>query len=303
MNLPEPASPSSPQPPVASARKASTKLAWITPEPLNVAPHLVGLPLAPPQRRALAMGVDLVVVALLSGISGLWLLGGLALVLLQLRSQNGSTTRKRQVVGWLGAALLVLLALQSARSEWDDRDRDARDSVAAPSEAAAAAAGTSTTDAAKTTATAAATAASAPSAELRIAQLQAELQAAREPRGWRQHLDGLLESAGASFGWGIVYFSLLPAWWGGQTVGKKLLGLQVVELTGKPMTVMRCLKRYGGYAAGMATGGLGFVQLLWDPNRQALQDKAAHTAVVDMRAPRGEGEQGTGPAGCADRSE
>jgi uncharacterized RDD family membrane protein YckC len=93
---------------------------------------------------------------------------------------------------------------------------------------------------------------------------------------------------GASFGWGIVYFSLLPAWWGGQTVGKKLLGLQVVELTGKPMTVLRCLKRYGGYAAGMATGGLGFVQALWDPNRQALQDKAAHTAVVDLRAPRAE---------------
>jgi uncharacterized RDD family membrane protein YckC len=69
-------------------------------------------------------------------------------------------------------------------------------------------------------------------------------------------------------------------------VGKKLFGLQVVELTGKPMTVMRCLKRYGGYAAGMATGGLGFAQLLWDANRQALQDKAAHTVVVDMRAPR-----------------
>ena len=52
------------------------------------------------------------------------------------------------------------------------------------------------------------------------------------------------------------------------------------------MTVMRCLKRYGGYAAGMATGGLGFAQLLWDPNRQALQDKAAHTAVLDLRAAR-----------------
>ena len=36
----------------------------------------------------------------------------------------------------------------------------------------------------------------------------------------------------------------------------------------------------------MATGGLGFAQLLWDPNRQALQDKAAHTAVLDLRAAR-----------------
>ena len=69
-------------------------------------------------------------------------------------------------------------------------------------------------------------------------------------------------------------------------MGKKIVRIQVLELTGKPMTVMRCLKRYGGYAAGMATGGLGFAQMLWDPNRQTLQDKAAHTAVVDLRAPR-----------------
>jgi hypothetical protein len=48
--------------------------------------------------------------------------------------------------------------------------------------------------------------------------------------------------------------------------------------------VMRCLKRYGGYAAGMATGGLGFTQMLWDPNRQGIQDKAAHTVVLDLRA-------------------
>jgi uncharacterized RDD family membrane protein YckC len=98
-------------------------------------------------------------------------------------------------------------------------------------------------------------------------------------------VDSVLESVGASFGWGIVYFSLLPAWWGGQTLGKRLLGLRVVELTGKPPSVMHSLKRYGGYAAGMATGGLGFAQVLWDANRQGLQDKAAHTVVVDLRAP------------------
>ena len=102
----------------------------------------------------------------------------------------------------------------------------------------------------------------------------------------REQLSRFLDDIGAGLGWGVVYFSLLPAWWGGQTVGKKFFGLRVVELTGKPMTVMRSLKRYGGYAAGMATGGLGFAQVLWDPNRQGLHDKAAHTAVVDLRAAR-----------------
>jgi hypothetical protein len=59
----------------------------------------------------------------------------------------------------------------------------------------------------------------------------------------------------------------------------------VVELTGRPLTVMRCLRRYGGYAAGMATGGLGFAQALWDVNRQGIQDRVAHTVVIDLRVP------------------
>ena len=258
---------------------------WITPEPLNVAPSLVGVALADPRRRAGAMGVDLVVVALLSGVSGFWLLGGLVLVVLQLRSQRGSTTRKRQVVGWLGAGLMLLLVLQAAKTDWDERGTGSAPPAAsaemstdddADSKAEA--------DAAVPGAASASAAAAAP--EVRIQQLQAQLERARRPLSLRQQLDRLLDDAGAKFGWGIVYFSLLPAWWGGQTVGKKLFGLQVVELTGQPMTVMRCLKRYGGYAAGMATGGLGFAQALWDPNRQAIQDKAAHTAVVDLRAER-----------------
>ena len=46
---------------------------------------------------------------------------------------------------------------------------------------------------------------------------------------------------------------------------------------------MRSLRRYGGYAAGMATGGLGFLQALWDLNRQGIQDRVAHTVVIDLR--------------------
>ena len=113
---------------------------WISPEPLNVVPALVGLPLAIPWRRALAMGLDLIVVALLSGVSAMWLLGRLLLLVLQLRSQRDDRIRMRPLVGWLGAR--------------------------------------------------------------------------------------------------------------------------------------------------MATGGLGFAQMLWDVNRQALQDKAAHTAAIDLRVPR-----------------
>ena len=259
---------------------------WITPEPLNVAPALVGLPLATPQRRALAMGLDLLVVALLSGASGFWLVGGLVLVVLQLRSRRGERTHWRMVVGWGFAGLLALLAVQEAWQAWGPRSADTRAKAVAEALAEAAA------DRAEEAAEAADDAprpASAPalSDAQRIAQLQAEVARLRKPKPWslRHELDRIVDAAGASFGWGIVYFSLLPAWWGGQTLGKKAFGLQVVELTGKPMTVMRCLKRYGGYAAGMATGGLGFGQLLWDANRQGIQDRAAHTVVIDLRAP------------------
>jgi hypothetical protein len=252
---------------------------WITPEPLNLAPALIGMPLATPARRAGAMAVDLLVLALLTGVSGLWLLAGLALVVLQLRQrQRTAPPGRRAVVGWIGAALIVLLALQEVQTRWDAWRHPQR-AVAEEVEEALAA-----------VADAASAAASAPALPTlsdaeRIAQLEAELAKARRPRktGWRQQLSDFLDDIGAGLGWGIVYFSLLPAWWGGQTVGKKLFRLQVVELTGKPMTVMRCLKRYGGYAAGLATGGLGFLQILWDANRQGLHDKAAHTAVIDLR--------------------
>jgi uncharacterized RDD family membrane protein YckC len=278
---------------------------WVTPEALNVAPQWVGLPLATPARRAGAIAVDLLLVALLSGVSGLWLLAGLALVLLQLRSRRGaSLSGPRLLVGWLGAALIALLALQEARQQWQERsesasatavaaaaaeEADAEDPAASAALHAAADALRSAAGSASAVSAAVARAASAPrlSDAARIAMLEAQLAEARKPRPLklREELNRWIDAVGASFGWGIVYFSLLPAWWGGQTVGKKLLRLRVVELTGRPMTVMRCLKRYGGYAAGMATGGLGFAQLLWDANRQAIQDKTAHTVVIDLRAP------------------
>ncbi|MDE2274869.1 MAG: RDD family protein [Burkholderiales bacterium] len=269
---------------LADRVKTARDRRWITPEPLNVAPALVGQPLASPLRRAVAISVDLGVIGLLSDVSGFWLLGGLALVVLQLRSRRGGGSRgPRWVLGWIGAALVLLLAFQQAQEQWQAWRR----SHQAGSVTAQSAESGDVGDGAD--AAAAASAASAPplTDAQRIARLEAELAQARHPKPlhWKDKLGQLLDDLGAGLGWGIVYFSLLPAWWGGQTVGKKLFGLRVVELTGKPMTVMRCLKRYGGYAAGVATGGLGFFQVLWDPNRQGIQDKTAHTAVIDLRAP------------------
>ena len=214
---------------------------------------------------------------------------------LLLRSKR-LASNKRKTVGWVFAAVLGLLAVQEAWTNFGPSGSAEREQARA--EARAEAKAEALAEAAETAAEAGVTlplqaSASAASSAIaddaqRIAQLQAEvaeLKKKPKPARWRQEFDNAIESVGVSFGWGIVYFSLLPAWWGGQTLGKKLFHLRIVELTGKPLTVMRCLRRYGGYAAGMATGGLGFLQVLWDPNRQGIQDRVAHTIVVDLRVP------------------
>ena len=265
--------------------------AWVRPEALNVTPDLLCAPLAPHGRRALAMGVDVTVVGLLSTTGMFWVVAGIGALVVQLRRPPPNRPLSRAVLMWAALALLVAVAASHgehwyahrhdpprAESAKDDDDDD-DDSVAAAASAASA--------------TAAETALRAARKEqehdaARIRDLEAQLAEARKPRTirWRDDATRQLHKAGLRFGWAIAYFSLLPFWWQGQTLGKRLFGLRVVELTGKPLGLMTCFGRYGGYAAGLATGGTGFLQVLWDPNRQAVEDKLAHTVVVDLRGPR-----------------
>jgi len=88
---------------------------------------------------------------------------------------------------------------------------------------------------------------------------------------------------GLSIGWIGVYFTIFLTWWSGQTPGKWLLGLRVVRLDGDPMTLWNSFNRFAGYAAGVATGLLGFAQVYWDPNRQGIHDRIANTVVIRTR--------------------
>lgn len=91
---------------------------------------------------------------------------------------------------------------------------------------------------------------------------------------------GILGDLGLSFGWAAVYFSVLTAWWRGQTIGKRMFGIKVVRIDGGDIDLWESIGRYGGYSAGLATGLLGFIQVYWDANRQAIQDKISETLVV-----------------------
>ncbi|MBT9500673.1 MAG: RDD family protein [Burkholderiaceae bacterium] len=271
--------------PTASA-PAHDPRAWITPEDLNVAPQLLGLPLATPRQRALAMAIDLALLALVSELGNVFLLVAFVLLMWP-RLRRGQPVARRRLAVWVAIALLLALAAQQL---WDDLHQR----VAAPAKARAAASAPAgdADEADDIEAQLAASAASAGARDdgqrRRIAELEDQLAEARKPRTFslREEVRKLLDAFGLSYAWALAYFSLLPLAWPGQTPGKRLLGLQVVELTGKPLTLMTCVKRYGGYAAGIATGMMGFVQIFWDANRQTLQDKTAHTVVINTRDPR-----------------
>jgi hypothetical protein len=291
-----------------TARQRLKEPAWVTPEALNVAPELLDAQLAKPARRLLAIGIDLALIGILSGANSLWLVAGLALMLLQFRKKQTTTTSsQRKLMVWALCIGFLWLGAQHGKNFWEDQQDEDTPAVAAKqarqaakkAAAKAASAQALKGDANEQTAPAATLAsapasapAAGPSDAERIAQLEQELEEARNPKvfRWRDQAKRWLDGLGLGFGWAIVYFSLLPAWLQGQTLGKKLLGLRVVELTGKPLNVMTCFSRYGGYAAGMATGMatgmMGFAQVLWDVNHQAIQDKIAHTVVIDLRAPR-----------------
>lgn len=126
-------------------------------------------------------------------------------------------------------------------------------------------------------------------------QKQQETPADSVEPGWWQKLQqsdhsvvkwvqGLLADLGISFGWAIAYFTVFISWNNGQTIGKRLFGIRVVQLNNKPLSLWGAFGRQGGYSAGIATGLLGFVQIYWDPNRQAMQDKLADTLVLNDRA-------------------
>jgi uncharacterized RDD family membrane protein YckC len=95
-------------------------------------------------------------------------------------------------------------------------------------------------------------------------------------------LQTLASDFGLSIGWIGIYFTLALVFWSGQTPGKRFMNIRVVRLNGKPLTLWHSFERFAGYAAGLATGLLGFAQSYWDPNRQAIHDKIAGTVVIDL---------------------
>ena len=87
---------------------------------------------------------------------------------------------------------------------------------------------------------------------------------------------------GVTFGWAGIYFTLLAGLLNGRTLGKFIFRIRAVKINGTPFTYFDGFIRQGGYVAGVALGMLGFLKLLWEPNRQAVEDRIAATVVVKV---------------------
>lgn len=212
----------------------------VTPYAFAVAESLLGQPLASPRRRLAALLIDLLVVAVLTLISGFYLAIVVLLVALKtwwsLGQEDGTTGIKLS----LALAMLIALAVILGHLLMPGSDPEP------------------------------------------VLALSAEVAAAEEASfvAW---LKEYLEDFGLSFGWAALYFSVVTAWWGGQTLGKKLFGIKVVRIDAKKIDLWESFGRYGGYSAGVATGFTGFLQIYWDSNRQAIQDKISETFVIRVK--------------------
>jgi len=101
--------------------------------------------------------------------------------------------------------------------------------------------------------------------------------------GFRAWLGRISDDLGLGFGWFALYFTAFTVLGRGQTPGKRLLGIKIMRLDNHPLGWWLAFERFGGYAASFSTGLLGFAQMIFDPNRQGLHDKAVGTVVIRLR--------------------
>jgi hypothetical protein len=269
----------SPRPPPAPAEAITAGKpapAGVSIETLRVDPGLAGRQLAARWQRAAAMAIDGVALAALSLLAGPVLGFFTGATVAALGGRDVSATRIWRFFRWifwiLGGgvmvtSILLMLGRPMLRTGVFNLDRTvlkeagAGGAVRPPSP---------TFEQLETYAN-------------RLATENQRLRESVRGSSWLNLVADFSRTFGLTFGWAGVYFTLCTAWGRGRTLGKFLVGTRVVRLDGRALTAMDTFTRYGGYAAGLATGLIGFARLLWDPNRQAIEDKIAWTVVLRRR--------------------
>lgn len=241
---------------------------YITPYAFQVADDLLGKRLASPSKRLSAIVLDMVLVGLLTTLNSLLLTGLIALVSLfgfnNLRKHPDKGLAAGMLLATSIVCILIIVAALSLQSGFES-DKEANGA---------------SVDAVVTTED------SEESADYEDSENDEEASPpSDESTSVVQWVQGMISDLGISFGWAALYFSVFLAWFNGQTLGKLLFGIRVIRIDGRSMSLWDSFGRYGGYGAGFATGLLGFLQIYWDSNRQAIQDKISETMVIDLRKP------------------
>jgi uncharacterized RDD family membrane protein YckC len=82
---------------------------------------------------------------------------------------------------------------------------------------------------------------------------------------------------------GIAYFGYLEGSTSGQTLGKKWIGIRVIDFnTGGPIGFGRAVIRYFGRWVSAIACLLGYFWMLWDKEKQTWHDKFATDVVVPV---------------------
>lgn len=248
---------------------------------LVVAPEMVGRSLAEPWRRLAAMAVDLVAIGGLSLLAGPFLGLATGALLIVLFGNASSAPVVLKLVRWicrlLGAVIAVFSVLALGHvSPVKTGGLELNAFTGRPPSAAM-------TESHFVPPNAGATelAAVAQKLERQVEALKAEHRALEASHlSWTHQARAFARTLGVTFGWGGVYFTLVAGALSGRTLGKLVLGIRAAKIDGKPFTFFDGFIRNGGYVAGVAMGFMGFLRLLWEPNRQAVEDRIAGTVVV-----------------------
>jgi uncharacterized RDD family membrane protein YckC len=251
----------------------------VTPDAFSVSETVLGKPLATPKRRGLAMFIDLLIIQQLSHISSFLLGLALAGVLFLLGSQ-----KKQKAVGsgigrffnWLGIVIIVaVIAYEIFLYQSDNNITLLRDRP-------------------EPVVTEHAIDESLP-LEQQLVQAKERIEELEErDTDLIELIEQIAEQFGYGFGWAAVYFTLCLYLLNGQTIGKFLCRIRVVQLDGKKIGIWSAFGRYGGYAASFVTGLSGFFQIYWDANRQGLHDKVSGTVVICLRRAKKQGKLAEG---------
>jgi len=269
----------------------------ITTESFGVAPELLGLPLATPWRRAAAILADLVPVAIMANAGFFVFLAFVAFIVVWRALSGlgaGSLLRKgaatpARFLASLFAFVMVLRVggvfdfvgrIGSDEGDGDTGVEAVEETQIDVDELLAALGVTEAGDE------------SGPAVQGLIREnerlreryddLRNQLDRQDNGGGFMRWVANALDDLGIGFGWGALYFTVFTVLGRGQTPGKRLMGIRVIRLDARPIGWWLAFERFGSYFASFSTGMLGFGQIFWDRNRQALHDKAVETVVIRM---------------------